>query len=240
MSEHRWRDATRMRGEDKRRSVAAMFDAIADRYDLLNVVLSLGATSLWRRRALADLAPPRAGRVLDVGCGTGAVPRLLRPRRPDLSFEALDVSEAMLVRARQRDPETEYFAADAAAIPRPDARFDLVTSCYTTRNFGDLDRAAAEMIRVLRPGGTVVVLDAFPVASSWLAWFHALWMERIVPAVVAPFTDAEAYRYLAASIRDHVPPQRVADALREGGATDVQIRRHAMGIARIRATKAEG
>ena len=235
-----WRDATHLRGEDKRRAVAAMFDAIADRYDVLNLLLSLGATSLWRRRALAHVCPPGGGRVLDVGCGTGAVPRLLRARRPDLEFEGLDVSEAMLVRARQRDPQTNYVAGGAEAIPRPDEHYDLVTSCYTTRNFADLDRAAGEMVRVLRPGGTVLLLDAFLVRRGVVAWFHGLWMERIVPRLAAPFTDAEAYRYLAASIRRHVTPERVAEALARAGAEQVDVRRHAMGIARVVATRAAG
>ena len=223
--------AVGLHGEDKRRVVVDMFDRIAPRYDTLNLLISLGQTGLWRRRALASLDLPSAARVLDVGCGTGSVPRFLGSRRPDLTVEGMDPSEAMLEQARELDPETAYFQGDVSAIDRPDGHYQVVTTFYTTRNFPDLRPALQEMLRVLAPGGRLLILDSFPPSNRWVGAAQRAWLGHVVPVVVAPFSDAGAYRYLARSIDAHVQVQELAEMLTDLGCEAVQVQQLSFGAA---------
>src|SRR5437879_6225796 len=153
-------DATR----DHDRRVAAMFDTVAPRYDFLNRVLSAGLDVAWRRRAvsLARLGPGEVA--LDVGTGDLAS-ALLAASDPTARVIGVDLSEAMLARARERAASSalgarfEARAADAQALPFADASFDRVTAGFTVRNFGDLDAGLREMRRVLRPAGRAVLLE---------------------------------------------------------------------------------
>ncbi len=230
--------AARMRGEPKRAFVQALFDRLAPRYDGLNLVISVGQTSLWRRRALAGLHLSPGQRALDVGCGTGWTVRWMRARWPGVTVEGLDLSPGMVAEARRRDPEGRYFEGDAAAIDRPDGDYDLLTTIYTSRNFPEPDRALAEMVRVLRPGGRLLLLDTFPPQGPGaLRTFHAFWLRRMVPALVRPFADPKAFAYLAESILAHVPAEVMAERLERLGCR-VVLRRYSAGIAcRLLATK---
>ncbi len=231
-------DAIGRSGEAKRRIVVDMFDRIAPRYDTMNLLVSMGQTGLWRRRALAGLDLPAAARLLDVGCGTGSVPRFLRGRRPDVTVEGMDPSEAMLKRARELDGQTTYFCGDAAAIDRPDGHYQVVTTFYTTRNFADLRPALAEMLRVLAPGGTLLVLDSFPPTHRWVGAAQKAWLGHVVPWVVAPFTDADAYRYLGRSIEAHVKVEQLGQMLKELGCDEVSVGAFSFGAAHcVRARK---
>lgn len=232
-------DAIGRSGEDKRRIVVGMFDRIAPRYDTMNLLVSFGQTGVWRRRALAGLDLPTAARVLDVGCGTGSVPRFLWERRPDLVVEGMDPSEVMLAQARALDAHTTYFRGDAAAIDRPDGHYQAVTTFYTTRNFADLRPALAELLRVIEPGGSLLVLDSFPPTRRWVGAAQRAWLGHVVPWVVAPFTDADAYRYLGRSIEAHVQVDQLAQMLRDEGCDEVEIEAFSFGAAHcVRATKA--
>lgn len=224
-------DAVGLRGEDKRRIVVDMFDRIAPHYDTLNHLVSLGQTGLWRHRALATLDLPSGVRVLDVGCGTGSVTRWMQDRRPDVTLEGMDPSTVMLAQARELAPEATFFAGDAGHIDRPDGTFQAVTTCYTTRNFADLQPALAEMLRVLAVGGTLLILDSFPPGNRVVGAAQRFWLGHVVPALVAPFSDAKAYRYLARSIDAHVPVARLAQMLGELGCDDVTVTPLSLGAA---------
>jgi demethylmenaquinone methyltransferase / 2-methoxy-6-polyprenyl-1,4-benzoquinol methylase len=231
-------EAIGLRGEDKRRIVVDMFDRIAPRYDTLNHLVSLGQTGLWRSRALGMLDPPSGARVLDVGCGTGSVTRWMQQRRPDVTVEGMDPSAAMLERARELDPEATYFDGDAGNIDRPDGAFQAVTTCYTTRNFADLKPALVELLRVLEVGGTLLILDSFPPSNRFVGAAQRMWLGYVVPAIVAPFSDAEAYRYLARSIDAHVPAAQLGEMLRELGCDSVNVTALSFGAAHcIRAVR---
>lgn len=231
MSEAAFHHGVRLRGDAKRRLVAAMFDRVAPTYDTLNLVVSLGQTSLWRRRALVGVDLGHDDRILDVGCGTGSVPRWLRRRHPTIEIEGMDVSAGMLAEAARRDPAGTYFEGDVAEIPRPDDHYALVTSFFTTRNFGDLESAVTEMVRVTRPGGTLLLLDTFP--GGPLAPIRRLWMGRIVPRMLSAVTDPDPYLYLADSIEAHVPPGTVASLLVAAGCEEVETVDLSLGAATL-------
>lgn len=225
-------EAVQLRGDAKRDVVRTMFDRIAPTYDRLNLIISLGQTSWWRRRALRRLDVRPAERVLDVGCGTGWVVQYLARSVPGVRIEGMDLSPGMLAEARRLDPEHTYFEGDVRRIDRADASYDVVCTVFTSRNFPDLEASVAEMMRVLRPGGRLMVLDSFP-AREGSVWgrFQSLWMGRVVPVLVRPFADPKAYGYLAESILNHVPAEQLAEICRAHGADAVELAHYSFGSA---------
>lgn len=225
-------DAVALRGNEKRDVVRTMFDRIAPNYDLLNLIISLGQTTWWRKRALRGLGLTAGQRVLDVGCGTGWVVQFLRRRYPGVIGEGMDLSPRMLDEARRIDPDGNYFEGDVCELDRPDDTYDLVVTVFTSRNFPDLDKSVSEMMRVLKPGGSLIVLDSFPaLPGSFWGKLQRLWMRRIVPILVRPFADPKAYGYLAESIENHVAASQLAALCGEHGAREVRIDDYSFGSA---------
>ena len=226
----------RLKGADKLAFVSEMFDRVAPTYDTLNHFISLGQTTLWRLMALSFLHRylTRGARVLDVGCGTGWVTWYFkrRYRKLQLEVEGMDCSPVMLEEARRIVPGAAFTHGDVCALTYKDGEFDAVTTVYTLRNFPDLERGLREMYRVTAPGGVVVILDAFPAQNAVMRAILYVWLELIMPHVARLFTrDEKAYRYLSASIRSTVPPQRVANMLRDCGAGRVDVTRYTFGAA---------
>lgn len=232
-------DVPSLPSEQKRDYVRGMFDRLAPSYDRMNLVISVGQTTLWRWRALAGLSLGAGKRVLDIGTGTGWVVTYLRRKYPGTLVEGSDLSPGMLVEARRIDPEGVYFEADVSELPCEDESYDLLTTVFTSRNFPELEKAVSEMMRVTKPGGSVLVLDSFPMpeGSLWGA-FQQFWMGKVVPILVRPFADPDSYRYLAASIMNHVTAEQLSDLFRAHGATSVTISPYSFGSAtRVYATK---
>jgi len=197
-------------------SVRAMFDRIAGVYDLMNTVMTAGLHHRWRARA-ADLAHVGPGtRALDVACGTGDLAIELASRGGDVVGS--DFSPGMLDRARVKAPGLTWEVADAMALPYADGEFDAATVGFGARNFGDLDQGLREMVRVVRPGGRVVILEITTPQKPPLSTFFALWFDRIVP-LLGRFD--EAYTYLPASVRRFPGPPQLAGALVAAGCRDV-------------------
>ena len=229
-----------LRGEAKRDHIRTLFDKLAPQYDQLNLVISLGQTTWWRTRALKALALQPGQRLLDIGTGTGWVVQYLAKRFPQAELEGTDLAPQMLVEARKIDPDHRYFEADVCALPCEDASYDVVTTVFTSRNFPQLEQSVAEMMRVLKPGGQLLVLDSFPPKEGSL-WggLQKLWMGTIVPILVRPFADPQSYRYLAQSIANHVTPDELSALCRAHGASDVSVTSYSFGSAtRVLATKA--
>lgn len=224
--------------------VRDMFDRIAPRYDLLNRTMTLGIDGRWRRAAAqaADLAAGERG--LDCCTGTG-----------DLAFElaqrvtgsgavvGIDFSEQMIGRARQKADERgvpiEFLVGDAMELPFPDASFDAATVAFGIRNVADLDRALAEMTRVVRPGGKVVILEITTPAR--LRAFYGLWFDRIVPQLGRLLgKDGAAYSYLPASVRRFPEPPALAARMSAAGLTDIRWRLFAAGIVAMHHARVPG
>jgi demethylmenaquinone methyltransferase / 2-methoxy-6-polyprenyl-1,4-benzoquinol methylase len=167
-----------------------MFDRIAGVYDLMNTTMTAGLHHRWRARA-ADLAGVGPGaRVLDVATGTGDLAlELARRVAPGGEVLASDFSEGMLDRARAKAERSDaavrprFEWADAMELPYPEGSFDAATVGFGARNFEDLDRGLAEMARVVRPGGRVVVLEITNPTRAPLSHFYRLWFDRAVPAI---------------------------------------------------------
>ena len=233
--------ATQLQGEDKRQYIRTLFNNIATRYDFLRTLVFLGQTSVWYRQALVDLELQPGMKVLDVGCGTGESTRFLTNSYPDIEVEGLDLSPGMLAVARQLDSVSNYFEGDVCNIERPDATYDLVITAFTFRNFPDKQTSLTEMIRVLRPGGRLLILDHFQPQHPVL-WqqTYTFWMSQVVPQIVRPFIeDNTPYYYLAQSIINQLKMPEFTELINSFGATVNQTNLYGGGAAgRLIAVKA--
>lgn len=214
--------------------VEAMFDRVARYYDLINSVMSAGLHHAWRVRA-ADFAKVGPGdRVLDVAAGTGDLTIELSKRvAPDGEVVGIDLSESMLALAREKAPGTRFEQGSALDLPYADGEFAAAATGFAARNFSDLRRGLAEMRRVVRPGGRVVVLDFTTPTKPPLSWFFQLWFNRIVPLLGRFSNDPDAYNYLPNSVKRFPPPDRLAAELAGVGLTDVRWMVTAGGIVTV-------
>jgi demethylmenaquinone methyltransferase/2-methoxy-6-polyprenyl-1,4-benzoquinol methylase len=203
--------------------VRAMFDRIARVYDLMNSVMTAGLHHRWRERAadLAALAP--GGTALDVACGTGDLAiELARRVGPAGTVVGSDFSEPMLDVARRKSSVVRWEWANALELPYPDGGFDAATVGFGARNFSDLDRGLAEMARVVRPGGRVVVLEITVPRRSPLSTFFSIWFDRVVPALGKLAGDPDAYAYLPSSVKRFPAPEALAARMHDAGLDDVR------------------
>jgi demethylmenaquinone methyltransferase / 2-methoxy-6-polyprenyl-1,4-benzoquinol methylase len=215
--------------------VRAMFDRIARVYDRMNSVMTAGLHHRWRERA-ADLARVGPGdRALDVATGTGDLAIALARRvGPDGEVVGSDFSNGMLDRAREKAPGLRWEWGNALELPYDDAGFDAVTVGFGARNFGDLDRGLAEMARVVRPGGRVVVLKITTPQRPPLSTFFAVWFDRIVPAL-GRVADSDAYTYLPSSVKRFPGPAELAARMEAAGLRDIRWILTAGGIIALHA-----
>jgi demethylmenaquinone methyltransferase/2-methoxy-6-polyprenyl-1,4-benzoquinol methylase len=200
--------------------VRAMFDRIAGVYDRMNSVMTAGMHHHWRERAV-DLAAVGPGdHALDVATGTGDLAIALARRGAEVT--AMDFSEGMLEIAREKAPGIRFEQGDALALPYADGEFDAATVGFGARNFSDLGRGLAEMARVTKPGGRVVVLEITTPQRPPLSWFFGLWFDRAVPALGRLAGDSDAYTYLPSSVRRFPEPRDLAAELAGAGLEDVR------------------
>lgn len=211
------RDSEQFAGE-----VRGMFDRIAGVYDLMNSAMTAGMHHQWRQRAVdrAEVGP--GSDALDICCGTGDLALELRRRiGPDGRVVGSDFSEPMLDLARAKSGErglpVEFGWADALALPYGEESFDAVTVGFGARNLADLDAGLAEMARVLRPGGRLVILEITRPRREPLSSFYGLWFDRIVPLLGGVAGDPDAYSYLPESVRSFPEPPTLAAKMEAAG-----------------------
>ena len=210
-----------------------MFDRIARVYDRMNSVMTAGMHHRWRERA-ADLARVGPGSTaLDVATGTGDLAVELARRGAEVT--GMDFAPAMLELARAKAPGLTFEEGDALALAHADGEFDAVTVGFGARNFSDLDRGLAEMTRVAKPGGRVVVLEITTPQKPPLSLFFRAWFDRVVPRLGRLAGDPDAYTYLPSSVRRFPGPQELAGRMAAGGLTDVRWVLTAGGIIAIHA-----
>ncbi|HWO15539.1 MAG TPA: bifunctional demethylmenaquinone methyltransferase/2-methoxy-6-polyprenyl-1,4-benzoquinol methylase UbiE [Solirubrobacterales bacterium] len=219
--------------------VNRMFDRIAGRYDAMNSVMTAGMHHRWRERA-ADRAELRPGdAALDVCCGTGDLAlELARRVAPGGRVVGCDFSEPMLDLAREKASEhgvegVRFEWADALQLPYDEGRFDAVTVGFGVRNLADLDGGLREMIRVLSPGGRLVILEITQPVRPPLSTFYSLWFDRLVPVLGALAGDSAAYSYLPESVRSFPDPHNLAAKMDAAGLKSIRYTVLAGGIIAI-------
>ncbi|MEM6911458.1 MAG: ubiquinone/menaquinone biosynthesis methyltransferase [Verrucomicrobiota bacterium] len=207
------------------------FSGIADRYVVANHVLSGGIDLLWRRRVARIVRARLPGRILDLATGTGDLALELQRQIPQAEILASDFCEPMLAHARTRGLET--LLADALALPLEDEAFDAVTIGFGLRNLASWEKGLQEMARVLRPGGTLVVLD-FSLPGPWLRPAYRLYLHRILPLLARALTGKkEAYQYLGDSIERFPSGPAMCQLLRRNGFAEAHAQALSGGIASL-------
>lgn len=221
-------------GAERARLVREMFDRIAGRYELLNVLMTAGLNRVWNRRVLEASGVGRGGRVLDLACGTGSLSRdLARRVGPEGYVLGIDFSREMLRAAESRPmKQVEYRLGDATKLEGVESgAFDAATIAYGARNIPDLEALFSEMARTVMPGGKVVCLEIARPERRLPAVFYGLWFDKIVPWLGARVSgDAWAYSYLPKSVKEFVAPDELADIMRRNGLQDVRWQKLAGGI----------
>jgi demethylmenaquinone methyltransferase/2-methoxy-6-polyprenyl-1,4-benzoquinol methylase len=220
---------TRADLEKTPQQVASMFDDVAARYDLTNDVLSLGQDRRWRKLVVDAVGAGPGELVLDLAAGTGTSTAAFAER--GASVVACDFSLGMLRVGRKRRPEMPFVAGDALRLPFADDSFDAVSISFGLRNVNDVDRALAELHRVTKPGGRLVVCEfSHP---TWVP-FRTVYVEylmRALPAVArAVSSNPDAYVYLAESIRAWPDQPTLAVRLQKAGWSNVAWRNLSGGI----------
>lgn len=215
-----------------------MFGRIAERYDLMNTVMTFGQDVFWRKLAVKMAAPPPAGAMLDVGAGTGKVSHELAHAMFGGLVIAADFSEPMLRQGKDhqvhqlRGASVAYVTADALTLPFPDASFDGVTTAFTVRNLTSARAGFIEMARVLKPGGRLVCLEITRIDNPLARRIFGIHFQHIIPVIGRLISgDDTAYRYLPASVNAFLSPHELAVQMRDSGVA--KIKRIMLGMGTV-------
>ncbi|MBL4623679.1 MAG: bifunctional demethylmenaquinone methyltransferase/2-methoxy-6-polyprenyl-1,4-benzoquinol methylase UbiE [Flavobacteriales bacterium] len=225
--------------ESKKAQVAEMFNNIAQRYDLLNHILSFGIDVLWRRKAIKLLKQVNANTVLDVATGTGdfAIEALkLKPTK----ITGIDISQGMLdmgkikMKERGLDSKIELLLGDSENLPFDDKSFDAITVGFGVRNFENLEKGISEMHRVLSEKGKIAILEFSKPRKFPIKQFYNLYFLNILPAIGKLISkDPRAYKYLPESVNAFPDGEDFVSIMKKCGYTDVQQISLTFGIASI-------
>lgn len=220
--------------------VEQMFDSIAPAYDFMNRMMTLGIDRLWRAKAVGLLRKSAPRDVLDVATGTGDLAILLARRIPDARITGVDLSSGMIAIGRNKilkaglDDRITLSEADCLALPFADNSFDCITVAYGVRNFADILAGYREMHRVLRPGGTICVIELSTPVNPLIRPLYRLYTRGIIPAIGRLISrDTRAYSYLPESIA--AVPQRgeMCTLMTRAGLRDAGYRTLTFGVCTI-------
>lgn len=230
-----------MRGPDTKR-IQSLFDSIAGDYDRLNHILSLGIDKTWRRRALKWIidGQPRK-KILDVACGTGDFSiEIAKHSDPETVVTGLDLSEGMLevmagkVEAACLGSRIHTEQGNSENMRFSDCSFDRVTIAFGIRNFEEREKALKEILRVLKSGGKLVLLELSVPSNSVLKWFYCLYFKGILPRIGGMISgDRAAYRYLPASVLKFPGKEEWMATMRDCGYRNVIHKSYSAGICRL-------
>src|SRR5690625_1064136 len=216
--------------------VASMFDDVASRYDLTNDVLTFGLARSWRRTVADSVAAGPGERVLDLAAGTGTSSMAFT--RHGAEVVAGDISTGMLTEGRRRHPKIDFIYADAMDLPFADGGFDVVTISFGIRNGHDVGTALAELLRVLKPGGRLVICEFSTPSCEAFSLVYKEYLMRALPAVArAVSSNPEAYVYLAESIRAWPDQAALASQIAEAGWSQVSWRNLTGGIVALHSAR---
>lgn len=224
-----------LQGKDRSDYVQGMFDRIAERYNLMNRIISAGQDMKWRRKVVDAATLPRDGALLDIATGTGDIAFEAVKRYPDATVVGADFALQMMRvgrRASRYGAAVNWSAADALQLPFADGSFDAVASGYLMRNVIDIPGALAEQRRVLKPGGRIVILDTSPPPQNVLRPLIMLHLKAGIPLLgrlIAGKYAADAYRYLPESTQAFKSAPDLAEAVEEAGFRDVNYRMFMFG-----------
>lgn len=212
--------------------VSGMFDQVAAGYDRTNTVMTFGNDAFWRAATTRAVAPKRGERILDLAAGTASSSASLAGSGAQVV--AADFSPGMLAEGRRRHghlPNITFIEADATNLPFKDGEFDAVTMSYGLRNVQEPKKALAELFRVTKPGGRIVINEFSTPPGKLFRGLYRFYNAQVLPKVARlAGTNGDAYDYLNESIRDWPDQRTLAGWIREAGWTDVEYRNLSFGI----------
>jgi demethylmenaquinone methyltransferase/2-methoxy-6-polyprenyl-1,4-benzoquinol methylase len=226
--------------QSKKQQVADMFDKIAFRYDFLNRFLSAGIDVSWRKKAIKQLQPLHPELILDVATGTADVAILTEKILHPTKITGIDISEGMLEIGRKKieklglENKIELLKGDSETIGFPDNSFDAITVAFGVRNYQNLEKGLSEMLRVLRPGGKLVILEFSRPKNFLFKGVYNVYMNTIAPGfgqLIAKNKDA--YQYLNDSVQRFPEGQQFIDILKRVGYTSTYSKILTLGICSI-------
>jgi demethylmenaquinone methyltransferase/2-methoxy-6-polyprenyl-1,4-benzoquinol methylase len=212
-------------GKERADYVQAMFGRVAQRYTLMNRLMTGGQDQRWRRFVVQQAQLPPGGNLLDLATGTGDIAFEALKAEPNLRVIGADFSLPMMRVGQQRPlgKRVGWTDADALQLPFPDDTFDAVTSGYLARNVIDIPRMFREQLRVLKPGGRIVVLDSSPPPNNLLRPFILIHLKYIIPLMGRLISsDPSAYQYLPDSTQSFKTPDELAGIMRAADVRNVQ------------------
>lgn len=212
--------------------VAAMFDGVAKRYDLVNDLLSLGRTKAWRKVTTSIIAPKAGMVILDLAAGPGSSSEPLF--KAGATVFATDFSEGMLAQGRKARPYLNFIKADALNLPFDEASFDVVTISYGLRNTVQFEKALLEAYRVTKKGGTIVVAEFSHPTNRIFRAIYLRYLMRLLP-IIATLTSSnpDAYQYLAESIRAWPDQRALAEAMARAGWREISWKNLTFGVVAV-------
>jgi len=226
---------------EKRAFTRDMFARLAPRYELVNVVMSLGQVRAWRRATAAAACVADGGWVLDVAAGHGGLSRALARHWPAARVLALDFVPQMVQLGRMNDRLVRWVEGDALQLPFPDGWFGAVTSGFMLRNVVDVQAALAEQVRVVQPGGRVVCLEMTWPRHPLFRPLFRLYFGGLVPFLGWLLTgQADAYRYLPRSVAEFMSPPELVAAMERAGLSQVHYRTMMLGTVTLHVGIREG
>jgi demethylmenaquinone methyltransferase/2-methoxy-6-polyprenyl-1,4-benzoquinol methylase len=212
--------------------VAAMFDGVAKRYDLVNDLLSLGQTKAWRKATTAIIAPKSGMQILDLAAGPGSSSEPLF--KAGATVFATDFSEGMLAQGRKVRPYLNFSKADALNLPFEANRFDVVTISYGLRNTVEYDKALVEALRVTKTGGRIVIAEFSHPTNRIFRIIYFNYLMSLLPAIAKTISsNADAYVYLAESIRAWPDQAALAKSLEKAGWSHVGWKNLTFGVVAV-------
>jgi demethylmenaquinone methyltransferase / 2-methoxy-6-polyprenyl-1,4-benzoquinol methylase len=213
-------------------TIRHLFARIAHRYDLANCLLSLGCDSLWRANVGAQVKRWGPASVLDLATGSGVLAHEIKKQIPSARVVGADFCGPMLSIARQRGLR-ELVVADALALPFQDSRFDVVTIAFGLRNMASYEAALNEVVRVLRSGGHLVILD-FSLPNPPFRTLYRMYLHHLLPVLAGWLTgEPDAYHYFAGTIEGFPKGESMLEIMRRCGFLNCEARQLTMGIVTV-------
>jgi len=229
-----------LQGKDKSKFVSNMFNRISARYDLLNSIMTLGMHYAWRKKATKYLKKSNTGTILDVATGTGDFAFEILNQKIANKVVGLDFSVEMLnigqIKSEKRNFDKKFVpvVADAHELPFADNSFESITIGFGVRNFVDLSIALEELLRVLVPGGNLVILEIVKPEGKIMSRLFPLYFEKITPRIGSIFAgDREAYTYLPQSVSNFLTSTQLAVLMTKKGFKKPVVKKLAFGTVAI-------
>ncbi|MCF7890473.1 ubiquinone/menaquinone biosynthesis methyltransferase [Candidatus Bipolaricaulota bacterium] len=225
--------------EGNHERVREMFKEIASDYDRVNRVISFGQIDRWRRRLVSLMDIPKGGSVLELGCGTGKLTRLIASRIDGGKVVGIDLTPEMIEIARETLPqeyeeEIEFSRGAGEELDLQSNSFDLATSAFTLRNVDDLKKVISELARIVKPGGKVYSLELAKPTFPGFREIYNFYFNRVLPLMGGIVQgDTEPYRYLVESLKRFPNQYRLKDLFQSAGLTEVGFQEIFGGIAAI-------